>query len=259
MKINFETEVFNYVESKRDIWSDTTLASALSKLRAVSSDGIDNPGAAFKRMVAQGRHRNYIHNTFIVVSKFEREIRGTDRFAKFLIEEKAAFKNCYQPKTKDIKPEELEAYLNAYLIGPKKNDAMYNLLILMGHAGLRVHEAMRAKWEDISEDYISVVGKGRKVRKVPFDGATLVKSELNPTGKIIKKLAYRYFFKRDMSEWTPHDFRAHYITAMCQVPGLSTKDVALLAGHSDIKTTEKYMRADLTRITKVLKGRNKVD
>jgi integrase len=244
-----EKEIATYVESKRDIWSPTTLRSVASKLHTLADCFSDGPAHCYRQLVRQGYGRYTIKTYFIIAGQFEKECRGTNKFCAFLQKQKSAFKNCYREKTRAIKPEDYERFLRTYADNP----AMYNLLVLMGQAGLRVSEALSAKWSDIEDGFLHVIGKGSKQRVIPFNAKQLKKDRVN-TGKIVGTCAFRYFFERDLKPFTPHDFRAFFLTQVANHPELSIKDAAMLAGHSSITTTSRYVRSDINRVAKVLKG-----
>jgi integrase len=247
MKLVSDKEINDYVESKRGLWSDRTLPVVRTTLRTMAS-GFFSPDKVFKKLLEEGRTKYTIKTYFAVASRFEKEIYRTKRYQQFLQNHTSTFRNCYKDKTRHLKPEQYEKFLNMYL---NQNPNMYNLLVLMGTAGLRVSEALSATWEDIQDGFIKVIGKGSKQRVIPFDPKVLIKS--GETGKIVGRLAFRFLFNRDLKPYTPHDFRAYYATYIANHPELSIKDAALLLGHSSITTTSRYVRTDLNRIAKVLK------
>lgn len=250
---NLNKEIEKYVESKRGIWSNRTCASVGATLRSLAVD-FSNPRKNYAKLVDAGRSRYTIKVYFTIAAKFEREAGGSNRYGDFLKKEKSAFKNCYKDKTRILRPEDYARFLEMYQ--QAENHNMYNLLMLMGQAGLRVSEALNAKWDDFFQDgddiYLKVIGKGSKQRAVPFEPTRLLQTE-NKTGRIVGTVAFRFLFERDMSPFTPHDFRAYYATFIANHPELSIKDAAMLLGHADIKTTSRYVRSDIHRVAKVLK------
>jgi integrase len=251
-EMSLTKEINEYLESKRDLWSPTTLHTVGPKLRAVA-DNFHNPYSVYKRLVKENRSKYTIKVYLLIASKFEREIFGTKKYEGFLKRNTTTFKNCYKDKVKVLSPEKFDEFLLKYI---NTKPDMYNLLLLMGTAGLRVSEALNLTWEDVIQDgddsFIRVVGKGDKQRLVPFspDGLIVTKEK---KGKIIGKVSYRFLFDRDLAPYTPHDLRAHYATYICNHPELNVKDAAALLGHSSINTTMRYVRSDLKRVAKVLK------
>lgn len=250
---NLNTEIEKYVESKRDSWSDRTLPVVRSILLTLAPH-FTSPYRNYKELIKDGFSKHTIRTYFLYAIRFEEETRKTTLYRDYLRRNKAAFKNCYLEKTRLLKPAQFEKFKAQHITS---NPKMYNLLVLMGEAGLRVSEAMNAKWSDFVEgddaySFIRVIGKGNKQRLVPFDKNRLIK--IQESGEmIVGVLAYKFLFQRDLKPFTPHDFRAHYATVMTQTyPELSVKDLAQLLGHSSIVTTQKYMRFDLNRVAKVL-------
>jgi len=245
MQNSLSQEIQSYVESKRGIWSDRSLPVLRSVLVTMAPHW-DSPSQCFKELCSRGYTRHSIRTYFLYAVRFEEEVRGTQTYRSFLQKQKAAFKNCYKDKQRSLQTTDYERYLSLFL---DTNSNMYNLLVLMGDAGLRVSEALNANWEDIRDGFIWVIGKGNKQRKVPFSGEKLLGKRI---GKIVKPVDYRRLFKKHMTPFTPHDFRAFYATNIANHPELNIKDAALLLGHSSIQTTSRYVRSDINRIAQVL-------
>lgn len=254
MRTNLNKAIEKYLESKRDIWSDRTLPVVRACLTTMASH-FDNPSENYKRLIKAGRKKYTIKQYFITAGRFEEEVYGRTRYKDFIRLHRSAFRNCYKEKTRSFTAERFVEFKALY---EERNPAMYNLLVLMGEAGLRVSEALNVTWEDVTEQgYLKIIGKGDKQRLVPFDSERLLGER---RGAIVKKpLAYRFLFRRDLQPYTPHDFRAHYATTICTYyPELNIKDVATLLGHVSILTTQKYMRSDVSRIDKIMqRGRAK--
>lgn len=239
-------EIESYVESKRDLWSPNTCRSTRYKLNTLSTHW-SCPDRNFKSLKHSGLGRYTLQVYFVLASQFEQERFGTKRYAEFIKKQRAAFKNCYREKTRRLKQEEYERFCDSYR---ETNVRMFNLLILMGEAGLRVSEAESVRWENFKDGYLWVVGKGQKQRCIPFNVEKLIKHDSN---LVINHVAYRFFFKRDLKPFTPHDFRAFFATKVANHPELGIKDAAFLLGHSNVNTTQRYVRVDMDRIARVLK------
>jgi integrase len=253
MRNNLEKVIEKYVESKRDIWSNRTLPVVRSTLLSLASH-FDDCAQNYKRLIKAGKSRYTIKQYFIVAGKFEEECFGTQHYKTFLGSNRSAFRNCYKEKTRFLTAEKFAEFKSRYL--SEGHPAMYNLLVLMGDAVLRITEALEAKWTDLTEtELITVIGKGNKQRQVPIDPARLLPNESDYI--VERPLAYRFLFQRDMAPFTPHDFRAHYATTLTEkYPELNVKHVATLLGHSSIQTTQKYMRSDVEQIQNImLKGK----
>lgn len=229
-----------YIETKRNLWAETSLRSARSKLKTcllISSD-LDP-----KILIDTLKSRNFtlytIKTYFILASKFESEVFHTDRIAEFQRMNPYIFRNAYQDRETIMTERDFEDILNR-----APNYKIYNLVILLGKCGLRKSEALVAKWGDIHGNMIQVIGKGRKLRRVPIDPAWFQKVEGSSiVGGIQGDLK---FFRKDIS-FTFQDFRAFYATRLVETPGISIKSAAKFLGHSNIQTTSRYLRVDEER------------
>lgn len=246
-------EVEKYVESKRDLWASSTCVSVSAKLRSVLPY-ISSPDLCFQAFLKERKSKYSIKTYFIIASEFERQTFGTNKFEDFLRSNHHTFRYCYQEKTRLLSVEEYDRFKTHYM---NTNPRMFNLVVLMGEAGLRISEALEAKWEDFveisGETYLKVTGKGKKQRLVPFEPKRLIK---NSEERAVGSVAFRYYFKRDMKPYTPHDFRAFFATRTAQVYAnqLTSKDLAMILGHESTATTDKYIRSDLSRVARVLRG-----
>jgi len=127
------------------------------------------------------------------------------------------------------------------------------LLLLCGHAGLRVSEALNVKMDDIQSTRLTVRGKGGKVRRVPLGKRVrAVLSGLFPARSDGSLFTWTYHqAKYRMSNafraaghgdaWRGfHAARKHSGTRLYRV----TKDftrVGVFLGHSSVDTTRRYV------------------
>lgn len=118
--------------------------------------------------------------------------------------------------------------------------------------GVRISEALQIKREDLKTGYVDVCGKGTKYRRIWFssslrqevlstykeDGLLLPYSD----GVVRKRLhAFARKYKLPKEPLHPHEFRAFYARQVYD----RCKDLKFLQdllGHSDIKTTVRYLR-----------------
>lgn len=140
------------------------------------------------------------------------------------------------------------------------------ILILLIETGVRNSELCNIRLQDLSEGSIRIMGKGRKVRYVPITKAlslqlrlfkrvrdTFLKGSSNEylflsriqaqlTRNTLLEIIKKQIFKGlDSSVATNvHNFRRYYAQAMLDNVDLYT--VSKLLGHTDIKTTERYVR-----------------
>lgn len=122
------------------------------------------------------------------------------------------------------------------------------LFALMAFAGLRIHEALKLKPEDIKEGFISVIGKGNKFAKIPvssrlkneldlkkwnFDFSNIGKWEVSYWLAITAKKALGESFSGSAN---PHRLRHSFASNLIRA-GVGVKSVQKLMRHSNIQTT----------------------
>ncbi|WP_427036485.1 tyrosine-type recombinase/integrase [Cytobacillus pseudoceanisediminis] len=147
--------------------------------------------------------------------------------------------------------------------------AIFSVLV---NCGLRIQELCDIKMNDIdwNSGLISVVGKGGKFRKVPFNNAT--------QRAVLKWLQYRnldgeYLFHSERSDhMTPRavqhmtkklseqlnfDFTVHQLrhTALKNIADTTGKIeiVATVAGHENVNTSKRYIEPSLKEIGEAMK------
>ena len=132
--------------------------------------------------------------------------------------------------------------------------------------GLRISELSSLKLEDISEEWIRVLGKGNKHRDIPLMDSTKELMDEYLTTSLSKKFLFeqngerlsenslRYIvnkvFKRVALKVTPHQLRHSYASSLLN-RGAPIVDVSELLGHSSMATTQIY-----TKLGSALKQQN---
>jgi integrase len=200
-----------------------------------------DPPVLFNHLKSNGYSLYTIKQYFVIAAGIE------PSFKSFLKSNSFAFKNCYKDKTDQLDEQSLKA-LNSV-----EDSQLFNAFCLMTEAGLRISEVQEARWENFKDGFLTVVGKGNRERKIPFQKEFL--REPKVSGLIcgdINPFSLRTHLSSLAPGLTPHSLRAHFITKLAQNGALSIKDVALLAGHSSIQTTSRYIRTDLNRIKEVM-------
>lgn len=123
---------------------------------------------------------------------------------------------------------------------------------ILACTGVRISEFLQIKREDLKVGYVDVCGKGTKYRRVWFSSklrqeVLSIYKEDGPilpynTGVIRKRLhAFARKYKLPKEPLHPHEFRAFYARNVYD----KCKDIKFLQdllGHSDIKTTVRYLR-----------------
>jgi integrase len=198
---------------------------------------------------AQGYGQYTIKQYLILASEFEEAMEGTSTIRAYRTNSAYKFRHAYKDKTRCVKESEFTELLQKASNRPD----IYNFLLLTGRAGLRRSEALAARHEDfVDNKFLKVIGKGNKQRLIPFQRSQLL-SSLPPTqaqtGVIVSSFrAVNKFLKQ--ASVTPHDFRSMFITNQLNISKLNVKEAALVAGHSSIITTSRYIRTDLEDIAR---------
>ncbi|MDB2562403.1 tyrosine-type recombinase/integrase [Sulfurimonas sp.] len=149
----------------------------------------------------------------------------------------------------------------------EKTDLEEELIVTMLYTlGLRISELASLKLEDISSEWIRVLGKGNKQRDIPLLEQTkklideyLSKKQRNKflfekDGEKLSENSLRYIitkvFKRVALKVTPHQLRHSFATALLN-NSARIADVSELLGHSSMATTQIY-----TKLGSTLKQQN---
>lgn len=154
-----------------------------------------------------------------------------------------------------------------------------SMLELLYSSGLRVSELVKIKYNDIhfSAGFVKIIGKGAKERVVPVNDRALekIKKYLNEERPEIlgkKQSPYLFVTKRGHSmsrqrfwqtlkaigkqaglEISPHTLRHCFATHLLE-GGADIRSVQKMLGHSDISTTQIYIKVTTERIKKVFKA-----
>jgi integrase/recombinase XerC len=148
-----------------------------------------------------------------------------------------------------------------------KSNEQENLVVMMLYTlGLRISELSSLEVDDISDEWIRVVGKGDKQRDIPLLKKTkeLIDSYMSKikvkkflfekNGEKLSENSLRYIvnkvFKRVALKVTPHQLRHSYATALLN-NSAKISDVSELLGHSSMSTTQIY-----TKLGSALKQQN---
>lgn len=176
-------------------------------------------------------------------------------------------------KARSLSAKEVQALLSATSKDTIKDFSERIYLLLIFNLGLRVHEAMNAKFEDIDFDArtIDIIGKGSKLRVLGTNEVLIkelkeyadytgrrsghIVSNVKTKGKVactrqhgnrvLKRIAKRAGI--DMTDIKSHSGRVTAINFLLD-NDVSLRDVANFAGHSDISTTRTYDRKDQDKI-----------
>jgi len=157
---------------------------------------------------------------------------------------------------------------HSYIIEALKSaDILENLIVTMLYTlGLRISELSSLELNDISKEWVRVLGKGAKHRDVPllsvtrkildeyFNSFFTKKFLFEKNGERLSENSLRYIvtkvFKRIGLKVTPHQLRHSYATSLLN-GGAPIVDVSELLGHSSMATTQIY-----TKLGSALKQQN---
>jgi integrase/recombinase XerC len=131
------------------------------------------------------------------------------------------------------------------------------IIYLFYTLGVRISELISLKLEDISDKWVSVKGKGGKIRQIPVldelhtlidefvdrSGAQVYLFEKN--GKAMSENQLRYLvnkiFKKIGIKASPHQLRHSFASTLLN-SGARVNDVSELLGHSSLTTTQIYTK-----------------
>ena len=158
-----------------------------------------------------------------------------------------------------------------------RNMVMIKLLI---NTGLRVSELVSLTWDEITlkryDGFLQVLGgKGNKDRIVPLNAniRTLLEKYRNSRKNSDKNLDYlfyggrgrlnsdavlRMFYSLNKEldfKVTPHNLRHTFCKSLLD-KGVPASEIATLAGHSSLNTTQKYITPSLADVTKSVEKLN---
>lgn len=231
----------------------------------------------------------YATSKKVNASSQSRIISGLRSFFSFLVFEGYRKDNptdlLESPKTTRKIPdflseEEVDTIIAAIDLSTPEGERNRAILETLYGCGLRVSELTNLKLSDLyfDEGFIRVTGKGDKQRLVPIVKSTQKYIEiylkeirrhleiqhgfedtvfLNRRGKqltramiftIIRRLCEKANIKRAIS---PHTFRHSFATHLLK-NGADLRSIQLMLGHESITTTEIYVHADRSHLSKVI-------
>ena len=147
------------------------------------------------------------------------------------------------------------------------SDIQERLIIIMLYTlGLRISELSSLALDDITDEWVRVLGKGNKHRDLPLLSSTkkildeylgvfvLKKFLFEKSGEKLSENSLRYIvtkvFRKVGIKVTPHQLRHSYATSLLN-SGAPIVDVSELLGHSSMATTQIY-----TKLGSALKQQN---
>lgn len=155
-----------------------------------------------------------------------------------------------------------EKEYNKILDYVKEKPEWYILFKVLGSTGIRISETYQIHYSDLSSTKITILGKGTKTREVwfpsffrksiaPYLSYVNKKDLINKHDASYIRSKLRHIKKKlkIKAKLSPHEFRRFYAREVYK----RTKDIYLvknLLGHSNIKTTMRYLRISTTGISR---------
>jgi len=183
------------------------------------------------------------------INSYLRHIRAAINFAveHEYKKEQVKIKMIKTPEQKPriIAPDNIDRILEHSL---KMNPEMFRIIKFTLYTACRRSEIVSARYENISNDMISVCGKGQKTRNIPLLNETKNVLRNKTHGKIFQykhvSTISNYFRKIVRSigiDARFHDLRHTSATQMLR-SGIPLEVVQKVLGHSDIRTTQIYAK-----------------
>lgn len=211
-----------YLKAQETLWTHTTLKSTASRLNTVATLELSNPLELYNKLVYLQYNPYTIKTMFGIVAKYvdwcvENKYVKLNTFSKWIKENSQVFRNVYQDKyTTMTYTGFVEEFNNC-------SPEMRLPIALLGFAGCRISELH-------TFDGKTVIGKGGKRRRVFLPADVVIAPITLPIHIIRRRLKY-----------CPHDYRKLAADTWFRNK-IDLKTVQNLLGHSNINTTQRYLR-----------------
>lgn len=223
------SQINQYIDSKKLAWAPSTLRSEARRLSAVAplvTEQGHNPEAIYNLLVAKGMAAYSIKTLFIRLSDFYAWLAPSDAnpYRGFMEENRRLFKHVYQKERINVTFEQAFSLCSSI----KEKKIRIKALQLLT-TGMRYNESCRLNLETGI-----TIGKGNKPRRIYL--AEQLKQEV--TG-----LSYSTFARRLKEETglKPHTLRKLAATEILN-RGASLQDLMELMGWSNISTASSYLQ-----------------
>ena len=163
-KILYMRSVEVYINSMSSLWSKVTTNNYRHTLNRIVRLNLTEPKELFDKLTELGYNRYTIKTYLEVYKGYEAYTFKSAKTQEFLKKHRYVFQNCYKAKQTQFTADTYQRLLSEHSSTP----ALYNLYVLMGSHGLRLHEALKVRKSDIKDGFIRVIGKGNKLREVPL-------------------------------------------------------------------------------------------
>jgi integrase len=216
--------VAEYLDSKKDLWTPNTVKAAASRLMQYSPN--QTPTQLYSHMKQEGYKPYYIKITFITISAFvdwmQEKTTGQgspifNPYRNWMQVNNQLFRNAYEDKYATVTWQE---FLNEYQAA---DEGLRTALALLGFGGCRLSELY-------TFDGGTVVGKGGKRRPVHLPADVRVSPILLSPTQLRRRLSHN-----------PHAYRKLAADKWAR-SGVDIKTIQVLLGHTNISSTQRYLR-----------------
>lgn len=215
------TKLFEYQQSKVNLWKETTIRSTISRIRTAMGFSYKEPQKLLTEMKNAGYNLYGIRTTFITLGDYLAFSGRENPYPAFLKANSQVFRNAYRDKYTDLSWQTFESILE------KAPQNLRLPLALLGFSGLRISELH-------SYNGTHVIGKGGKQRQVHVPQGFAGRKVLVSTHSV------RRYLKVTCGA-TPHALRKLAADKMIR-NGIDIKTLQVILGHEDISTTQRYLR-----------------
>lgn len=161
------------------------------------------------------------------------------------------------PKIASIVPHPISMDIIANAVRHCASTSIQIAIMLMARCGLRVCEVLALTRESIKEGKALIVGKGNKERFVFIPDYILRLIEpICSKGLIFQNWDDRGFrkaiwlaFRAVGENVAPHQLR-HSFATFCVNQGMPINQIAMIMGHDDIRTTQRYLQTGCDEVRK---------
>ncbi len=220
-------------------------------------------------------YRSYLQNVKGVSSvTINRHLNSLKKFNQYLIDkevqddivirsnDRLKIQADYLSPTK-VSEREVGSFMQDVLENESKRN--YTIVVVLRYTGMRISEALGSKVDDfnlVAREWVIPQGKGNKRRVVPINDKVAnvlrmyIKERekysyadkskylfISRQGKKLNRTTVNKMFKKYSDKVTPHQLR-HFFVTDARKKGLTTEEVAFIAGHSSIQTTMRYSHPD---------------
>lgn len=238
-------KILEYLHNKRGVWCDTTYKSACYVMNALYASGFPEapPDKLFKEL--KTKYKPYTVKQMMIRAKTtERTALGSTVYGDWMTSNREAFRGAYTKREFIPSTASVAEFLD---LAKSFAPGLYNGFLLMAYGGLRKAEVQSFRWSDFDKNTGEVFiyqGKGRKNRTVYIPMSVVAQMIPNESPFVVDQHKDMWRMAQRLSKnlgerITPHALRAFCLTNLSR--RLSFPELMEFAGHSDIRTTMRYI------------------